>query len=68
MTDEDDGALSISGYSAADIGELAGASGIYLHELSPQRASLEDAFMGLTRDRVEYHGPSSACSLSVCPP
>jgi len=56
VTDEDDGALSVSGLSASDIGEIAGASGIYLHELSPQMASLEDAFMELTRDSVEYHG------------
>jgi ABC-2 type transport system ATP-binding protein len=53
---EDDGALSVSGLSAADIGEIAGVSGIYLHELSPQMASLEEAFMALTRDSVEYHG------------
>jgi len=58
VMNEDDGTLSISGISAAEIGELAGASGIYLHELSPQMASLEDAFMELTRDSVEYHGTS----------
>ncbi|MDH6133099.1 ABC-2 type transport system ATP-binding protein [Kitasatospora sp. MAA4] len=37
------------------IGELAAASGITLHELSPQRASLEEAFMQMTADSVEYH-------------
>ncbi|MDH6112833.1 ABC-2 type transport system ATP-binding protein [Kitasatospora sp. MAP12-15] len=37
------------------IGELAAASGITLHELSPQRASLEEAFMQMTADAVEYH-------------
>jgi ABC-2 type transport system ATP-binding protein len=58
VTSEDDGALSVSGMSADRIGELAGASGIYLHELSTQMASLEDAFMELTRDSVEYHGMS----------
>jgi ABC-2 type transport system ATP-binding protein len=58
VTSEEDGALSVSGMSADDIGDLAGASGIYLHELSPQMASLEDAFMELTRDSVEYHGVS----------
>jgi hypothetical protein len=56
VTNEDDGALAVSGMSAVDIGELAGAAGIYLHELLPQMASLEDAFMDLTRDSVEYHG------------
>jgi ABC-2 type transport system ATP-binding protein len=58
VTNEDDGALSVSGISAAGIGELAGSSGIFLHELSPQMASLEDAFMEITRDSVEYHGTS----------
>lgn len=60
VTREDDGALSVGGMSAEDIGELAAASGIRLHELSPQMASLEDAFMELTRDSVEYHGVSDA--------
>jgi ABC-2 type transport system ATP-binding protein len=58
VTNEDDGALSVRGISADDIGELAGASGIFLHELSPQMASLEDAFMEITRDSVEFHGVS----------
>ena len=40
---------------AADIGELAAAHGIALHELTPQKASLEEAFMELTSDSVEYH-------------
>ncbi|MCW2675724.1 MAG: transporter ATP-binding protein, partial [Modestobacter sp.] len=30
--------------------------GVALHELTPQRASLEEAFMEMTRDDVEYHG------------
>ncbi len=67
VTNEDDGALSVSGMSASDIGEIAGASGIYLHELSPQMASLEDAFMELTRDSVEYHGVSDPEAVSALP-
>ena len=39
---------------AARIGELAAAEGLVLHELTPTRGSLEDAFMELTRDSVEY--------------
>ncbi|MDT0306988.1 ATP-binding cassette domain-containing protein [Streptomyces sp. DSM 44917] len=39
---------------AARIGELAAERGVVLHELSPQRASLEEAFMRLTHGRVEY--------------
>ena len=56
ITTEDDGALSVSGVSAELIGTSAGEAGIYLYELSPQMASLEEAFMELTRDSVEYHG------------
>ncbi|MFB7663034.1 ABC transporter ATP-binding protein [Kitasatospora sp. NPDC056138] len=39
----------------ARIGELAAAHGVVLHELSPQQASLEEAFMQMTADSVEYH-------------
>jgi ABC-2 type transport system ATP-binding protein len=51
---EDDGALAITDMSAAAVGELAGAQGIVLHELSSQEPSLEEAYMELTRDSVEY--------------
>ena len=49
-----DGALAVTGISAATIGDLASAQGIVLHELSPQDASLEEAYLDLTRDSVEY--------------
>jgi ABC-2 type transport system ATP-binding protein len=49
------GAIEVTGMDAADIGELAAANGIVLHELTPQKASLEEAFMQLTSDSVEYH-------------
>jgi ABC-2 type transport system ATP-binding protein len=53
----DDGAdrLEVVGLDAAQIGEIAAASGVVLHELTPQRASLEEAFMELTQDSVEFH-------------
>jgi ABC-2 type transport system ATP-binding protein len=35
---------------------LAASLGIAVHELTPQTASLEEAFMELTRDSVEFHG------------
>lgn len=47
--------LDVSGLTAEQVGEAAAAAGIVLHELTPQRASLEDAFMSLTADDVEYH-------------
>jgi ABC-2 type transport system ATP-binding protein len=37
------------------IGDLAFDNGVRLHELSPLQASLEQAFMELTKDSVEYH-------------
>ena len=48
--------LVVSGVAAVDIGRLAAHHGLVLSELTPQRASLEDAFMELTRDSVEYQG------------
>ncbi len=49
-----DGALQVSGLSCVAIGDIANAHGIALHELSPQLASLEEAFMELTHDSVDY--------------
>ena len=49
-----DGVLEVVGLSSDQIGLAAGPAGIYLLELAPQQASLEDAFMDLTRDTVEY--------------
>jgi ABC-2 type transport system ATP-binding protein len=50
-----DGALRITGLTAEQVGEAAAARGIVLHQLTPQRASLEEAFMDVTRDDVEFH-------------
>ncbi|MGW9072459.1 ABC transporter ATP-binding protein [Streptomyces yangpuensis] len=49
------GTLEIDGVGAEQLGELAARHRIVLHELSPQRASLEEAFMRMTADSVEYH-------------
>jgi ABC-2 type transport system ATP-binding protein len=49
------GDLVVTAMEAPQIGEIAAAQGIVLHELAPQRASLEAAFIELTRDSVEYH-------------
>ncbi len=37
------------------VGEAAAAHGIVLHELTLQRGSLEQAFMQMTGDSVQYH-------------
>ncbi|MDT7787719.1 MAG: type transport system ATP-binding protein [Pseudonocardiales bacterium] len=50
-----DGALVVHGVPAQQIGEIAAENQIVLHELSPQRGSLEEAFMQLTKESVEYH-------------
>jgi ABC-2 type transport system ATP-binding protein len=49
-----DGALSVTGLAAAQIGDIAAANGIRLHELTPRSVRLEEAFMELTRESVEY--------------
>ncbi|KAB8184824.1 ATP-binding cassette domain-containing protein [Microbispora catharanthi] len=49
-----DGGLMVTGLSGAEVGGLAGAHGIVLHELTPRRASLEDAYLELTGDSVEF--------------
>jgi ABC-2 type transport system ATP-binding protein len=70
FTDEDK-ALIVTGAPTEQIGDLAGAAGITLHELSPQSGSLEEAFIQLTGDSVEY-GTSRAVSgqggFAVQPP
>ena len=48
------GAFEVTGLSAAEIGDRAATAGIPLHELSIQKPSLEEAFMELTKDSVEY--------------
>lgn len=53
---DDDGALVVAGAGAPEIGELAAARSIVLHELASRNASLEDAFMKLTGGDVEFHG------------
>ena len=46
--------IEITGMDSAGVGRLAAAHGIALSELVPVRASLEEAFMELTRESVEY--------------
>ncbi|MGH3903970.1 MAG: ABC transporter ATP-binding protein [Pseudonocardiaceae bacterium] len=55
-----DGGLVVVGATSQEIGELAAMLGIVLHELSPQRGSLEQAFMQMTGEDVEFHGVESA--------
>jgi len=52
----EDGRLEVSGLSAAEIGRIALGAGIALTELTPHTATLEEAFMSITRDAVDYVG------------
>ena len=47
--------LEVAGLAAPQIGELAAHEHVVLHELSPVGGSLEDAYLALTQDVVEYH-------------
>jgi ABC-2 type transport system ATP-binding protein len=53
------GVLEVVGSTSEQIGTLAHAAGIMLYELTPQQVSLEDAFMRITKDAVEYHAATT---------
>jgi ABC-2 type transport system ATP-binding protein len=55
VSSDERGVLSVLGLPSERIGELAALNAIVLHELTPKTASLEEAFMRLTGDSVEYH-------------
>ncbi len=55
-----DQVLHVTGVGAARVGDLAAEHAIALHELSPQTASLEEAFMELTRDSVDFRAEDVA--------
>ncbi len=52
------GVLEVGGLATDAIGERAAAEGLTLHELSTHQASLEAAFMEMTRDALEYEAAS----------
>ena len=54
------GVLEVAGLTAVEIGETAAANQIVLHELAQQSASLEEAFMTLTSDGVEFKAVDTA--------
>jgi ABC-2 type transport system ATP-binding protein len=68
VTAQPDGALHVSGATAATIGDTAARHGIVLHELSPQTGSLEEAFLEVTRGTQEYHSGFGAPSALASPP
>ncbi|MFE2013769.1 ATP-binding cassette domain-containing protein [Streptomyces sp. NPDC059491] len=56
ITAEAPDTLLVTGPDAPEIGRTAAAHGLPLHELTPRTPSLEEAFMALTHDSVEYQG------------
>ncbi len=59
-----EGSLTVDGLNSIQIGDLAARDGFRVHELATVTASLEDAFMDLTRDDVEYR-PSSVAHVTT---
>jgi len=55
ITSSTAGQLAVRGLSAEQIGDIAWEHHLRIHELATQQASLEEAFMEMTRDAVEYH-------------
>jgi ABC-2 type transport system ATP-binding protein len=51
---EEQGSLEVTGLTAAQIGDAANEARIAIHELTPHQASLEEAFMTLTREEIEF--------------
>ena len=56
----EDGRLTVSGLESAAIGDLAAAHGIAVHELIPRHASLEQAYLDITSDSVDYRAAGPA--------
>lgn len=54
VTQSDADRIEITGMEASHVGDLAAHHGLVLHELTPLNASLEEAYMSLTADAVEY--------------
>ncbi|HZU39823.1 MAG TPA: ATP-binding cassette domain-containing protein [Solirubrobacteraceae bacterium] len=60
VTAREHGLLEVLGLTSAQVGEAAARAGLVLHELVPQQASLEEAFMQMTGGAVEYHAGTPA--------
>jgi ABC-2 type transport system ATP-binding protein len=58
VSGDGDGALAVTGLSTDEVGRAAGAAGITLLELTARQASLEEAFVDMTRVAVEFRAPT----------
>jgi ABC-2 type transport system ATP-binding protein len=64
-TADSDGTLLVRGLTTDAIGDIAFEQGIRVHELSALRASLEEAFMELTAESVEFHAGVPDATVNV---
>jgi len=70
VTEEPDATLVVEGLESPEIGKVAADLHVILHELTPQQASLEQAFMELTAESVDYHAravPEAAAPAAIGP-
>ena len=66
------GVLEVVGRTSEQVGEAAAGAGIVLHQLVTQQSSLEEAYLQLTADSVEYHsgpldGPAQPTGADASP-
>jgi ABC-2 type transport system ATP-binding protein len=57
--------LIVTGLECREVGVIAADAGITLYELSRQEASLEEAFMEMTRGSEEFHAGPNATGSAV---
>ena len=62
---EERGVLEVEGLSSDDIGRSAASNGFVLYELTPVEVSLEEAFMALTHDEIEYRGSDNTATTTI---
>ena len=60
VTEAEPDVLEVRGLTSDVIGERVAEAGLVLHELTPEQATLEEAFMQLTHDAVDFHGHAEA--------
>jgi ABC-2 type transport system ATP-binding protein len=65
VSSDERGVLEVEGLSSDDIGRSAASSGVVLYELTPVEVSLEEAFMALTHDEIEYRGSDSTVTTTI---
>jgi ABC-2 type transport system ATP-binding protein len=72
VREDGDGVMTVQGLDVRQVGDLAFDGDVRLHELAPAQASLEQAFMELTANSVQFHagvpgepGPQHATAQEV---